>query len=138
MEMSLLHMKQRIKFFAAEIKEIFTIMKVSLTTFWFWVPVLYAAYFYIQFWMLVYINPLTILILPVIISLYAVYLEEQRLKAKYDFDEMKTLSTSQPSGKNLTVTQCKWKIEKLMAEYLHFLKKKEKNSKLKKRDQRKG
>jgi uncharacterized membrane protein len=68
---------KRLKLFE-EIFEILFIVKVCLTSFWFWVPILYAVYSIFQIWMLVYIHPLTILILPTALIFYLLILDKRK------------------------------------------------------------
>jgi len=61
-----------------EILEILFIVKVCLTSIWFWVPILYAVYSIFQIWILVYIHPLTILILPTALIVYLLILDKRK------------------------------------------------------------
>jgi hypothetical protein len=63
--------------------EILFITKVCLTTFWFWLPILYAIYLFFQIWMFFFLHPLTIFILPTILLVYSILQEEKRFKARY-------------------------------------------------------
>ncbi len=98
--------------FKRSVLEILWIIKTSLTTFWFWLPVLYAAYFYIQLWMIFIVHPLTIIILPTILSIYVVREEKKRKQARYQFS----------STKSREATNTRWK--KAQSTYFtHYLKK---------------
>ena len=107
-----------------ELKEVVVIMKTSLTTIWFWFPILYAIYFFIQFWMMIYIHPLTILILPAILFIYALYLEEKRVEVAYDLNRIKVLRSSHSIGEGPITVKNKRNLDKIVAEYLSSLKRK--------------
>ncbi len=85
-----------------ELKESFVetwfLVEACLTSFWFWLPILYAAWFFIQLWMIFFIHPLTIFILPAILSVYSILQEEERLKLQYGVDKKKTLGALHPIG----------------------------------------
>ena len=63
--------------------EIIKIVKTCITTFWFWLPLLFAIYMYIQIWMIFAVHPLTIFIFPTILSIYLIHEREKRLKIIY-------------------------------------------------------
>ncbi|MCD6241784.1 hypothetical protein J7K27_09825 [Candidatus Bathyarchaeota archaeon] len=60
-----------------------------ITSFWFWFPVLFAAYLYLQLWLFFAVHPLTILILPIVIAIYVTLEREKRLKAIYGIDRIR-------------------------------------------------
>lgn len=66
-----------------EIQEVLLIIKACFTTFWFWLPALFASYLYLQIWMIFSIHPLTIFILPTILTVYLTYEREKRIKMMY-------------------------------------------------------
>lgn len=102
--------------------EIILIVRCCLTTFWFWVPVLYAAYFFVQLWMFFYIHPLTIVIFPAILIVYSIFLEEKRFEAKYGLIRDKTVSSSAPLGSKPTYKNFRWNVEQALREYNQLLK----------------
>ena len=68
---------QRIKECEKSILEILYLIKMCITNFWFWVPILFYGYIFLQLWMLFYVNPLTILAMPIVILIYG-YLSTKR------------------------------------------------------------
>ena len=67
--------------FKESLKEILVVIKVCLTSFWFWLPPLFAIFLFIEIYFL-FVNPLLFIIGPTIIVIYALMWEEKRLKAK--------------------------------------------------------
>ena len=120
---------KRLQSFKESFIEILAIVKVCLTSFWFWLPVLYCAYFYLQIWLIFYVHPLTILILPLLFSIYLILQEEKRTKAFYDLHEVKYLSASRPIGAGPETKTFKWQVEESIKEYSELLKKKQKQQK---------
>lgn len=109
-----------------EIYEILYLVKVCLTSFWFWLPVLFAIFMYSQLLIFLFIHPLLLLITPAIISIYALLQERKRLKAQYKIRERKILSASDPLGTKPHAPTSKNVVEEIVEEYVRFLKKKEK------------
>lgn len=105
--------------------EVLLITKVCLTTFWFWLPALFAAYLYFQLWIVFFVHPLTILILPVVLAVFATILEEKRVKAQYGLDEIKLLSSSDPLGASPAWKKVRWDVEKAIRDYKESLRKTE-------------
>jgi len=64
--------------------EILLLIRTCLTSFWFWLPVLFAIFIYLQLFMFFYVHPLVIFIVPAILSLYAIRQDKKRLEARYD------------------------------------------------------
>ncbi|MEM2146841.1 MAG: hypothetical protein QW279_15870 [Candidatus Jordarchaeaceae archaeon] len=108
-----------------EIYEILYLVKVCLTSFWFWLPVLFAIFMYSQL-LILFIHPLLLLVTPTIISIYAILQEKKRLKARYKIGERKILSASDPLGTKPHAPTSKNVIEEIVEEYVHFLKEKKK------------
>lgn len=105
--------------------EILIITKVCLTTFWFWLPVLFAAYMYFQLWIVFFVHPLTILILPVVIAVFATFLDEKRVSSQYELEKVKLLSASDPLGANPEWKKVRFDVEKVVREYKESLEKAE-------------
>lgn len=105
--------------------EILGIVKACLTSFWFWLPVLYGVYFYMQIWMIFWVHPLTILISPIAISIYAIIQEEKRAKTFYELNEIKYFSASHPLGEGPKAKTSNCKVEKYVREYEKLLKTKQ-------------
>lgn len=74
----------KIREFAEEALEIILVIKICLTTFWFWLPILYVFLFFFYLWMIFYVHPLTLLIFPGILVLYSLYLDNRRIKIRYE------------------------------------------------------
>lgn len=101
-----------------DIIETVSLVKMCLTSFWFWLPVLYACYLFIQIWAMMAINPLTILVGPAIIAVYAISQEERSMKAQYGVGEEKPKSVLRPF--NLMPEKSegfKWDVDKYLEEY---------------------
>ena len=71
---------RKIEEFKELVIDILRIVKICITTFWFWLPVLFYSYVFLQLWMLFYIHPLTLLTLPAAIFTYAVLSGKKRFK----------------------------------------------------------
>jgi hypothetical protein len=111
-----------------DLKEIAVISKACLSTFWFWLPPLFAAYFFIQLWLIFFVHPLTILILPVVLSLYSLLIEDRRIRARYGLGEIKEKKALDPLGSSpKKLTGYKWELEKAVEAYEKLLSKKEKS-----------
>ncbi len=102
--------------------EILIIAKTCLSTFWFWLPILYAACFYFQLWMIFFVHPITILILPLVLCLFMVLQEEKRVAAQYGLEKIRRLSPSHGLGAAPEVETFRWDVEKAVKEYEKSLK----------------
>jgi len=102
--------------------EILLITVACLTSFWFWLPALFAAYMYFQLWMILFVHPLTILIVPVVVASFAMVFEEERAKAQFGLDKIKLLKSSDPLGASPTWKKVRWDVEKAIREYQESLK----------------
>jgi len=91
------------------------IAKDCLTNFWFWVPVLFAAYMWAQLGIMFYIHPLALAILPSILIVYALIQEDRRFKAQHGLDWKQSIDT----GKKLL---SEVDIRRLVSEYNAMLK----------------
>lgn len=104
--------------------DVLFLVKACLTTFWFWVPVIFAASLYIQLWIVFAIHPLTILILPTILGILAMIREEKRVRAQYGVDEFMVLKSSHMFGEGPVWERKTWDAERAVKEYEESLKKK--------------
>lgn len=120
---------KRLQSFKESFYEILEIVKVCLTSFWFWFPILYGVYFFFQIWLIFCVHPLTILIVPIILSIYLILQEEKRAKDFYDLHESKYLSASRTIGAGPETKTFKWEVEESVKEYAESLKKKQKEQK---------
>jgi hypothetical protein len=110
-----------------DIIETVSLVKMCLTSFWFWLPVLYASYLFIQIWAMMAIHPLTILVGPAIIALYAISQEERGMKARYNIKEeepkgvLRPFSLMPEKGEGF-----RWDVEKSLEEYRKMMEEDEK------------
>jgi len=111
-----------------EIYEFFYLVKTCLTSFWFWLPILFTIFMYTQILIFIFLHPLLLLVAPTIISIYALIQEKKRLKAQYRIEERKILLASDPLGTMPHAPNSKLDIEEAVEEYAHFLKEKNKKS----------
>jgi hypothetical protein len=106
-----------------DVLETVLIVKLCFTSFWFWLPILYGGYVVLQIWLLVAVHPLTILILPAIISTFLVITREKRMKAQYGIDDGKPKRSLTPFS--LTTRErasSSWDVEKALEEYKKMMK----------------
>lgn len=101
--------------FKDSIVEAMLIVKACLSTFWFWVPVLFSAYMWVQLWIMFYIHPLTLAIVPSFLIIYALIQEDKRINAQYKLSGKQSTDT----GKKLL---SEVDIRKLVSEYNDMLK----------------
>lgn len=113
--------------FKESLLEALLIVKACLTSFWFWLPTIFAGYMFLQLWMMFYIHPLTLAILPIILSIYLALEEDRRIRAQYDLDHAKQFSASDPLGaRPHDLGGFRWNVEKAVDEYRRLLKNKRK------------
>jgi hypothetical protein len=114
--------------FKDSLLEIFYIVKACLSSFWFWVPPLFAVYMFLELYLLC-VSPLLVLIGPIITIVYVLFWEEKRVKAQYGIKDVKVLSSSDPlfSGPRKAASV---EVEELVEEYEKLIKrpKKPKNA----------
>lgn len=75
--------------FIESFTEILLLIRTCLTSFWFWLPILFSIYFFLQPIMFFYIHPLAIFVIPIIMSLYAIHSETKRVEERYDLEKSK-------------------------------------------------
>lgn len=117
---------KRLQGFLESFVEVLVIIKVCLTTFWFWLPPLFAAYFYLQLWMIFFVHPITILLVPAVVALFSMFLEERRVRIQYGLEEVKVLRASDPIGAMPRSEKSRWNVEKAVREFEESLKSEEK------------
>jgi len=110
-----------------DIVDIWIIVKACLTSIWFWIPVVYAMYFYMQIWLIFYIHPLTLIVLPSVLLVYLIIREEKRANRYYELHNIKYLSAARPLGSGPEIKTSRWKVEETIKEYEKLLKKKSKD-----------
>ena len=109
--------------FTDSCNEVLWITKNTLSTFWFWFPIIYMGYVLLQLWMMVFISPLTLAIVPVALILYGVRLENQRTKRRYSLDKTKRLSPRRALGASPEpIGEFEWKVEKAVEQYERLMK----------------
>jgi hypothetical protein len=110
--------------------EVAWIARNALTTFWFWFPIIYMAYVFLQLWLMFYVHPITLAILPVTLVIYGVYLDDKRVKLRYGLQKTKRLSTDRPLGSAPEpVKQVDWQVEQSVEQYERMLKKQKQQKK---------
>jgi hypothetical protein len=109
--------------------EVLWIMKSTLSTFWFWFPIIYFAYALFQLWLMFYVHPFTLAILPLVLIIYGVRLEEKRVKLRYGL-KSKRLPTHRSMGSAPEpLKQTDWEVEQSVEEYQKILKNQKKEKK---------
>jgi hypothetical protein len=114
--------------FWREVKDIFWIVKNCLTTFWFWLPVLFYILLCFELYLIACVNPLLALVVPSVIVAYALTDEKRRLKLQYGLNSLKEEPYTLKIRNGLESFH--WKIEKSVKEYEELIKK-EKERKIK-------
>ncbi len=116
-----------------ELLEIIYLVKICLTSIWFWIPVLFAAYLFIQFWLIFYVSPFAILVVPTILSIILVYKREKRLRMLYGIKETVPEKVGYISGSELgqqvVPKEYKWIIEETLEKYRRARRKTKKENK---------
>lgn len=116
--------------FAESLSEVLWIAKNTITTFWFWVPIIYMGYVLLQLWAMFYIHPLTLAILPAVLIVYGVRLENKRFKLRFGLGKSKRMTANRGLGGELEpVKEFEWKVEQAVEQYEQLLKEEEANHK---------
>lgn len=114
---------QKLRNLKESIGELAIMAKGCLTTFWFWVPPLFAVYMYLQLWMMFFVHPLTLAIFPTILFVYALLQEDKRIRAMYGLDNVKKKKATDPLGSAPhELKGFKWDVEKALNRYEETLK----------------
>lgn len=122
---------EKMREFKRSFLELLWIVKCCFTTFWFWLPVLFMGYALLQLVMVIYIHPLTVLIVPTILCIYTIMLEEKRFKLKYGIVKTKRISASHMVGSSPEPLGSKWEVERAVEEYERLLKESKKSGRKK-------
>ena len=72
--------------------------------------------------MIFFIHPLTIVILPAALGIYAIVLEDKRIKSQYGLAKDKRLKTLHPIGGEPEPYQFRWEIEEALRKYEQHVK----------------
>jgi len=111
--------------------EVLWIAKNTLSTFWFWFPIIYMSYVFVQLWLMFYVSPFTLAILPVALIIYGVRLEEKRVKLRYGLSKTKRLPTSHSMGTSPEpLNQADWEVEQAVEQYEELLKNQKRERKM--------
>ena len=111
----------------ASLLDALAIIKAALTTFWFWVPTLFAVFLYVQLYMMI-INPLLFLVGPIIIILYALHWEEKRVKAQYGATDVRVMHSSNPIFATPRKISAQEEVDELVEGYQKLLRKRPEKS----------
>jgi hypothetical protein len=103
------------------------IIKAALTTFWFWVPALFAVFLYVELYLLI-VNPLLLLVGPALITLYALHWEEKRAKAQYGAAGIKIMHSSNPMFATPRKISAEEEVDELVEGYKRLLRKRPEES----------
>lgn len=112
-----------------DIFDMLCLVKACLTSFWFWLPILFTIFLYSQFLIFFFIHPLLLLVVPVLISIYALHQENKRLKTRYKIEDGKVLLASDPLGTKPHFPNSKFNLEQKVEDYMNLLKMKKKEKK---------
>ena len=116
---------QKLRSLKETIIELSTVAKACLTTFWFWVPPIFAVYMWLQLWLMFFVHPLTLIIVPGILLVYSLVNEDKRVKAMYGLQSVKKKNGLDPLGAPpREIAGFKWDVEKALENYEKTLKKK--------------
>ena len=105
------------------IYELLFLTKVCLTSFWFWVPPLFALFVVIELYMIC-INPLLLLVGPGILIAVALVWEDKRTRAQYGLKEVRLVKSSDMLFTEPRKVEQGIDVEKLVKEYSSMLDKK--------------
>ncbi len=67
--------------------------------------------------MIFFVHPITILLVPAVVSLFSMFLEERRVRTQYGLDEVKVLRASDPFGAMPRPEKRKWDVERAAREF---------------------
>ncbi len=96
------------------------IIKVCLTSFWFWVPALVALFTIFELYLLT-ISPWLLIIIPAIIAGYSMMWEERRTRAQYGLKDIKLIRSSDPLGSGPRQVANDIDVERLVKEYTNLV-----------------
>jgi hypothetical protein len=102
--------------------EVVWIAKNTLSTFWFWFPIVYMAYVLVQLWLMFYVHPLTLAILPITLIIYGIRLEEKRVKLRYGLGKKRVKAVNAMGTPPELVDQKQWILEQSVEQYTEMLK----------------
>ena len=100
--------------------EIWWVVKTCLTTIWFWVPILVGVYVSFEIWLFIFVHPLSILIAPVLIAIYAVTIQDKRARSQFGLLRARRLDAKHPIGTGPEFI-AEWSAQDRVEEYLRVL-----------------
>jgi hypothetical protein len=100
--------------------EIWWVVKTCLTTIWFWVPILVGVYVSFEIWLFIFVHPLSILIAPVLIAIYAVTIQDKRARSQFGLLRARRLDAKHPIGTGPEFI-AEWNAQDRVEEYLRLL-----------------
>ena len=111
------------KVFSESFHDLCWVLKTILTTFWFWVPIIYGLYFIVQLWMMFFIHPLSVIVVASVFAIYAIRLEGKRSSSRYGHLGRRRLSASHGFGEGPQQERgFRWRVEQTVEQYEHLLK----------------
>jgi hypothetical protein len=112
----------RLKSFTDTVREVLWITRNTVSTFWFWLPIIYFLYIIVQLWLVFYVHPLTLAIVPIAMVIYGVRMEEKRVRLRYGLQKGKRLSGTYGIGATPEpVRESDWKVEQAVEQYAKLL-----------------
>jgi hypothetical protein len=101
--------------------EILQIVWACLGSPWFWLPVGFLIFVYAQIMVFFFVHPLTLFIVPAILSFYAVRQERKRLRSRYGLKKDKEILASDPVGLAAHTRTSQWDATEAVEEYQAWL-----------------
>ena len=109
--------------FRDSLREVLWIAKSTVTTFWFWAPIFYMAYVIVQLWLMFFVHPFTLAILPIVLIIYGIRMENKRFRARYGLAKVKRVSGTHGLGAGPEpVGKVEWEVERAVEHYMDLLK----------------
>jgi len=103
-------------------QEVLWIAKSTITTFWFWLPIIYMTYVFVQLWLMFFVHPLTLAILPIVLIIYGIHMENKRINARYGLGKVKRISGTHGLGASPEpLKKTEWKVEQAVDRYRKLL-----------------
>ena len=110
--------------FLESFREVLWITKNTVSTFWFWLPIAYMMYVIFQLWLMFFVHPLTLGILPVILLIYGIRNENKRIRARYGLSNTPRKRAKDGLGATPEpASKFEWEVEQAVERYEELLKK---------------
>lgn len=81
--------------FKDSVIEVLLIVKACITSFWFWLPVLFSIYMCLQLYLMA-INPILLIVGPLVLTLFALILDQKMAKSERAVKKVKIVCSSNP------------------------------------------